>query len=336
MTLRIELNGVIPGIAKLSAAPWQYTADIEIMIQRNQDNYYLTAFNQWGPETCWHNLDDLLATNGRLEGNIDPWLVDSLLAQGGNCKFLLHIREHHNPNNSDFGVINIKNNVLASNAVANNPTDIGNSVEVSPPQPIEIDDNFDAIEEIEPLTETVIETPPVVEPPPVIETTKPPVTNNQQKSNLGKKILIGIGLLLLICLALTLYSIMTNNSDQDKTDPNMQLGNCELDQINQKSELEFIQACLQTKPSNDAIIELIKQAKNQQKCNIAQRLYANQSQQNANIALLYAKEYDEKYYSQNSCFTIDKNTAIYWYETALDLDRSNVAAKTRLAELKQN
>lgn len=36
----------------------------------------------------------------------------------------------------------------------------------------------------------------------------------------------------------------------------------------------------------------------------------------------------------NGCFNADKETAIYWYETALDADPNNAEAKARLQELK--
>ena len=100
-------------------------------------------------------------------------------------------------------------------------------------------------------------------------------------------------------------------------------------------DLSFIQQCLQSKPDTDTVIDIINQAKQANKCNIAQRLYANQSLLNAKVALLYAKEYDVKFYQDNQCFKADKETAIYWYETSLNNDPNNELAKERLAELQK-
>ena len=46
MALRIELEGYKPGIARFLAQKWNGSADIDILIQRNQDNYYLSGLNQ--------------------------------------------------------------------------------------------------------------------------------------------------------------------------------------------------------------------------------------------------------------------------------------------------
>ncbi|MCX8618314.1 hypothetical protein J3U42_07915, partial [Gilliamella sp. B2923] len=100
-------------------------------------------------------------------------------------------------------------------------------------------------------------------------------------------------------------------------------------------DLTFIQQCLQTKPDIDAIIEIITEAKNAGKCNIAQRLYANKAQKNTKIALLYAKEYDEKFYKANKCFKADKEAAIYWYETSLINDPNSEFVKDRLSQLQK-
>ena len=44
------------------------------------------------------------------------------------------------------------------------------------------------------------------------------------------------------------------------------------------------------------------------------------------IALAYAEEYEKG----SACFQADKETAIYWYETALSNDPNNATAKEKL------
>ena len=52
---------------------------------------------------------------------------------------------------------------------------------------------------------------------------------------------------------------------------------------------------------------------------------------NVEIALAYAEEYEKG----SSCFQADKETAIYWYETALSNDPNNATAKEKLEALKK-
>lgn len=317
MALRIDLNGDKPGTVNFSAGKWPNSANIEIMVQRNQDGFYLSQLNQWSPETSWHVVSDLMVDNEYLTGKIGPWLTDSLLALGGNCKFLMQVRECDNPKVSDRGVVNIKGDVLPSSAVSTTiPTQIiAPSVELA------------AIPEIElaPILVTAPEIPvEMVTPPPVAQT---------KKSN---KALISIVVIIILLLIATVVAYLLFNKNDSVAGNNSApiTGSCVLSQLNGSDELTLIQDCLKSKPSTEQILALIDDAKDENKCNIAQRLYANQSQQNAKIAVVYAKEYDNKFYQKNSCFTADRDTAIYWYETALALEPSNDVAKTRLAELK--
>lgn len=326
MALRIELNGDKPGIVKFSASKWQHSADVEIMIQRNQDNFYLSQSNQWGPETSWHVITDLIVNDDRLEGQIGPWLTDSLLALGGNCKFLMQIRECNNPTSTDRGVITIKGNVLPSSAVS-----IDLPIEEVAVKPTQVESIIEPV--AEPTTEAVTEeaATAAIEPiSPVINTSNPEPSKKK-----GKGIIAMIVIIAILLIAALFAFLLLNRSEQPtkSTSDDVDTSSCALSQLG-NNEMDFIQTCLRDKPSTEQILKLILEAKAQDKCNIAQRLYANQSQQNANIAIVYAKEYDDKFYQKNSCFVTDKDTAIYWYETALALDPNSDLAKTRLTQLK--
>ena len=63
MALRIELEGDKPGVAKFLAQKWSGSADIDILIQRNQVGYYLSGLNQWGPEKNWHTVTSMSVEN---------------------------------------------------------------------------------------------------------------------------------------------------------------------------------------------------------------------------------------------------------------------------------
>lgn len=100
-------------------------------------------------------------------------------------------------------------------------------------------------------------------------------------------------------------------------------------------DMAFLQACLKTSPSEEQIQEIIAQAKNLGACSVAQRLYANKGQSNPRIALAYAKEYDPQFAGSNICFNANKNTAVYWYETVMEMEPGNSEARIRLMELKK-
>ena len=81
---------------------------------------------------------------------------------------------------------------------------------------------------------------------------------------------------------------------------------------------------------------MIENAKKMNACGVAQRLYANKAQSgNAEIAFAYAKEYDSAFSKGEGCFKLDKETALYWYETGLVADPNNTEAKKRIEELKK-
>ena len=348
MALRIELEGYKPGIARFLAQKWNGSADIDILIQRNQDNYYLSGLNQWGPEKNWHSLNNMSVDNEQLIGYVDEWLVDSLLSQENSVRFLIQIRDEQNESYTDSGVVNIGETVFPSSALKTQ-TEQPQVIEQNTIEINEVNSNSvqpDSIESLDPQSELPTveeENQAMTEPEVEIEVTPEPETKQEvistpeptkSKSKLRIFILIFIIILILSGLgALAWYFLFSQ--DKSSSDTSIQ-GNSQCNVANVTSDdLTFIQQCLQSKPNTDVLIEIINQAKQANKCNIAQRLYANQSLLNAKIALLYAKEYDEKFYHNNSCFKADKETAIYWYETTLNNDPNNALAKERLAELQK-
>ncbi|MDF7671032.1 hypothetical protein PT276_07485 [Orbaceae bacterium ESL0721] len=324
MALRIELVGDKPGIAKLIIQKWLGGSDVDILIQRNQDGHYLADNSQWVAETCWHNITNLTLDNGKLEGVVTNWLVDALLSQENHIRFLVTIRDHQDDNQpdqaiySDRGAINIAENVLSSSALDSaSRTDTVNSLPDMPDNQVE-----------EPIA-------PQVEESNVVETT---IAEAVPKKSKKKWALLLFTLLLLIIAGLAWY-FFTHFMSAPVAAPaptSELVSECQVTAAGD-DDLLFIKKCLQTRPDSQSILQLINNAKAAGKCNIAQRLYANQSQKSGDIALMYAKEYDAEFYQPNSCFQADAETAIYWYETAQSLDpkKESSLIQSRIDALKK-
>lgn len=313
--LRIELKEDSPGYAQLNARRWKGSNNVEFAIQRNQDSHYFLGNDNWGPEPVWHKVPDLTVVGDALQGRIGPWLIDGLINQSGNMRFLLQIRDG---NVEDNGPLNFIGNILASSAGGDSSR----------------------TESVKKITETTAETPAITEPTisepieiaeensPVIpeeiipETSTPPV----KKSKTG--LIIALVILLLAIVGAAAYFLLMDKTTQATASTTTS----ECSVANSSDELAFVQTCLKTKPDSKTLLTIIAEAKAAKKCGIAQRLYANQAQGgNVEIAIAYAKEY----VNGSDCFAVDKDNAIYWYETALSIDPNNETAKKGLAELKK-
>ncbi len=320
--LRIEFNGngKTPGYIDYTISNWKGSAtNLKMSIQRNQDNYYLSSGGHWVIEPAWHTLDGAVLNNNELQGELGPWLVDVLCQQTANVRFLLVLGDG---NTQDRGPIRMVGNILASSAEGD--TSRGETI-FEAPQVTEVAIEEPVEEIIEEEVEEVIEEPIdtfVVEPP--------------QKPKKKWWILILVFLLLIgVASGLAYYFFFDkpqNNTDLEATTNTVVTAlPCQL-QGNKSDEMSFIQTCLKTSPKTEVLLTLIEEAKKAKKCNIAQRLYANQAQSgNTEIAVAYAKEYEVG----SDCFSVDKDTAIYWYETALMNDPNNAVAKQKLEELKK-
>lgn len=336
MALRIELEAENPGFAKFSARRWRGSEQVDLSVQRNQDNYYLQAQNNWGPEIYWHPITGLQVADEQLSGVVGAWLVDPLLSQVGNVRFLVQIKDSLSADYHDGGALKIASDVLASSA-RGDPRRAFTDSDV-PAIPIETPPVSEAelvSEPVEVVTkETLVEQEaPVLKltPEPVLEAQIPYAAPKKSRTLWG---LLLLGLLLLIGAALGYFFFYRADPSPTAVTSSPIEGDCSLVQA-PSDGLQFIQTCLKSSPTPEVILQVINQAKQLKQCDIAQRLYANQSQQNAMLAVAYAKEYDVQFNTGNACFKPDRETAIYWYETALTREPDNQIAKTRLAELKK-
>lgn len=332
--LHIELQADIPGHARLLVKNWKGGQDVELSIQRNQDNHYFSSQNTWTNEPVWHKMSGLSVEDNKLSGIIGPWLVDSLVQQVSNVRYLITIRDTQA---QDHGPVRMIGNILSSAAsgdttreqnIVSEPVSETNNLEAD----VETSDDLNA----EATTETM---PPTAETPKEDSET-PIVTQISDSSTSGsskKGVWIGILIALLALVAALAWFFLQKDKEAATSPTNSQAAAtpsaCTIS-ADTSDEIMFIQACLKTKPDTSALLAVIEQAKQNGKCGIAQRLYANQAQNgNAQVAIAYAKEYEEN--TKSTCFKADKNTAIYWYEVALDADPQNAEAKKRLEELKK-
>ncbi|MGC6247826.1 hypothetical protein ACNO7P_05200 [Bisgaard Taxon 45] len=324
--LRIELREDSPGYAQLSARKWKGSHDVELAVQRNQDSHYFAGEDKWTPEPVWHKTSELNVVGDALQGRVGPWLVDGLIRQSGNVRFLLQVRDGQV---EDSGPLSLIGNILASSAGGDSSResdvrDISFSAPVTPiAATVEIKET--------PIVDTANDVSPIDEPPAVSvdsETTTleiAPTPREQKKNKTGLFIVLLI--LLLGIGAAVVYFLFGHQSSKTETPV---VSECSV--ANSTDELAFIQACLKSKPDNQRLLDVIAEAKTANKCSIAQRLYAHQAQSgNVELAVAYAKEYAVG----GPCFSVDKENAIYWYETALSIDPNNEAAKKGLAELRK-
>ncbi len=109
---------------------------------------------------------------------------------------------------------------------------------------------------------------------------------------------------------------------------------CNIEAMNALKELDFVRFCLKDATDSKVILQVIELAKREKYCGIAQRLYAYKAQSGDTIiALAYAKEYENS--EPKQCFTVDIDTARYWYQHILTYDTENTEAKARLAALSE-
>ncbi|TNH05664.1 tetratricopeptide repeat protein [Testudinibacter sp. TR-2022] len=329
--LRIELKESKPGYAQFSAANWKGGSEVEVSIQRSQDHHYFAQDNQWHTEPVWHRVTQLSVVDGILQGELGPWLVDALVQQNANVQYQMMVRDTHAVDNvvTDRGVLKMVGNILASSASGDTSRVSDIRHEPTAVAPTAVVQTMPIIEEPEP---TAVEPEVIPEPQLATEAMAMPVTETEKpKSKIG--LLIG-GLFLLILAAAAAWFFLLSDKSAEATEVKpSELSACSI-QAGSDDEIAFLQRCLKSNPDDSQILALIAEAKKANKCGIAQRLYANKAQGgNAAIAVAYAKEYETA--TTNGCFSADKETAIYWYETALDADPNNAEAKARLQELKK-
>ena len=314
MPIIVELKENRPGYADIEIKRWKGDAEIEIAIQRNQDQHYFAQGMQWNPEPVWHRLTNLVNTGETLKGTLEPWIIDALVQQGVNAQYLLFAKSD---GLTDRGVIRFVGNILASSAGGDSFR--GEDIRDIVTQEVELavtkveETEIVQPEVIEPLSEPIAETPIA---PSVVDTVVEPIIAPPVSKKKSPLIWILL-LLLLICVGAAVWWFLLKGKSEPE-EPSTNQSVCDVN------------------PDTKQLLQVIENAKKMNACGVAQRLYANKAQGgNAEIAFAYAKEYDSAFSKGEGCFKLDKETALYWYETGLVADPNNIEAKKRIEELKK-
>lgn len=339
--LRIELKAAQsgqPGHGELTVHGWQEGSDaLELTVQRNQDGRYLGADGAWDTSPAWHALDGLSLADEKLNGEVGPWLIDPLMLDP-QMAYMLQLR---NEDGSDKGVLRILGTILSSKAAGNSTHDEKKVERKAEPEPA-----------IVPVVPEVLPEPPELEPevipapapePVVVEA--PLAAPQAPVAKKGSKLpLILIIVLLILALAAAAWWFLLRKPSTD-TVPDAtpapvagEMAACSAQALSDaREDLPFIQACLKSNPSSKQVLEVIAAAKDAKRCGVVQRLYAHKAQSgDAAIAYAYAREYDPAHYSSGGCIeAADVETAMYWYEIAVNNDPDNQDASQRLEELKK-
>lgn len=325
-----------PGFAVLSIRNWEGDASpVYLSIQRNQDRYFLNDKGEWVGNAFFHQLSLEDADDG-YQIVLDKTLVDPLVS---NLQMAYQFTLKDDNETQDIGRLRIRDGVLASQAqgqsealkstatLDNQPVPPAPIVEEAPqepePEPIKI-----GSEEPEPIIPEI----KVDEPP------QRPIPPAPKKSKTG--LILAIILILILAGVLTWFFLLRGNPagepapqpTPEPTTPSV----CSVENMKSGTALAFVQSCIQSQPDSKTILATIEQAKQNNQCDVAQRLYAYKAQSgDVDIALNYAREYDPETASAQGCFSADKETAIYWYEAVLNHDSQNSDAKARLEALKK-
>ena len=346
----IPISPSVPGDAQLVVmlrGVSDLVEKLEFSLLNNEQNY-LQSDKSWSPAPHWFAIQGGYPLSSGSGFRIGHEIVDPLLAS--HSQIQIHVKLASGETRATTLKIN-RDDLLPSCARGESSEYGSSSVLPVSTQDISTAFNSDSqtnIVTMEPqlAPEPVIELPEL-EPRAKLET---PI-NTQSKLPL---IAVGIVLLLLILAALFFWfnksAPLNKDTEQTSvvtattkvppesgtaTEENIQTCNVKSIDSGTKDQMAFVQACFhQNLPADDLLI-IIKAAKEAKKCEIAQRLYANRAQNgDTKIALAYAHEYDPKYHQPNPCFKdADKDTAAYWYDTALQSDPDNTEAKQRYEEL---
>lgn len=340
--LRIELKAAQsgqPGHGELTVHGWQEGSDaLELTVQRNQDGRYLGENGEWDTSPSWHALGGLHLVDEKLSGEVGPWLIDPLMLDP-QMAYMLQLR---NEDGSDKGVLRILGTILSSKAAGNSTHDEKKVERKAEPE-----------QDIVPVVPEVLPEPPApasevisapVSEPLVVEAPSAPPPQIPVAKKGSKLPLILVTVLLILALAVAAWWFLLRAPSTDITPSDTPapvvgaMAGCSAQALSDaREDLSFIQACLKSNPSSEQVLEVIAVAKDAKRCGVVQRLYAHKAQSgDAAIAYAYAREYDPAHYSSGGCIeAADSETAMYWYEIAVNNDPDNQDASQRLEELKK-
>lgn len=312
--------------------------NLQLTIQRNDTLYLQDTKDEatpWAGTPCNFTLAKLELIDGKLQALVGANLIDPLVNSARTSpNHQIELSDQHGYRAT--GGLVIKEAPLPSIAGGSSNKDEQKAVVDTPDIPVQ-----NAVPEAKPETPVQINVEP--EPAPTIAV-QPPVAEAVAQPTAKKSRLLPLLIVLALIVAALIAAWLWFSAKAPSTAaPETPVATtpssntCDLSHMAGQSDLEFIQQCLKDNPDSASILATIQEAKANQHCSIAQRLYANRSQAgDMLIATAYVKEYDPKYHEASECFKEpNEATARYWYETILQGDPENVEAQTRLTELSQ-
>lgn len=350
-----------PGDGQLVIIGWEGEREgLAVDIQRNQDECFLQGDGEWRSNAFRFHLPTLQPTReGHLAASVDHEIIDPLLESShATNRVRLFGRDG---NQVGQARLRLGKGLMPSGARGNAP-ELESGAALNSPQPAPPSEPQATSEQV-PSNEPE---PPVMEAasaqPAASESPSEPSTPAARSR--GKRWL-WILLAALIAIIILAAAAWLGLSMRDKGLPGLENGGaaveseagepnagsapqvtpasddiaaatpCSLQRMGEVGELEFIQSCTGSDRETSDMLEVISNARDNNHCGIARRLYAHQALNgDAASALAYAREFDPAQHSPSACFPEpDAETAIFWYETALGLDADNAEASQRLEAL---
>lgn len=335
----IACQPAVPGTAQLMVrlrGDQTLLSNLTFILCNNEQNY-LQPDGSWSPAQHWFTVDGGYPLANGSGFRIGSTTLDPLLANASQVQIQIKLESGETRNTT---LQLVRDELFSSDARGQTGNYSGSSVLATPES------------EIEP--EPVIETHAQPEVTPL-----PPMSANDESRNKRKSShvpMIAALLILLLIVAGALWWFLGRNTattppvaankqqetpvlpaSPEKTSKTPTNSDCSPANLDSQNELDFVQSCVQQKLGSDKLLAIIQAAKKANKCGVAQRLYANRAQGgDSQVAVAYASEYDPKYHQPSECFKeADQDTAVYWYETALQSEPGNQKAKERLEELRK-
>ena len=350
-----------PGVGQLVIIGGNVAGEgMSVDIQRNQDEHFLQDNGQWGSHPFKFQLPELHTdSDGNQTAVVDKQIVDPLLEN----PHATNMARFYGPDGAELGKARVKlaRDLISSGAIGSTPSLEPSAALNIPEPPIAPPAPEPAPVEAEPEV-------PAAEPEPqqgsktgsrrwrwialamlllaiivgaaawfVLSSRNGEATENETPQEIQQEEKAPAS------EENTENEASAENNSTEATEPSpeenasvLAVAPCSLQRMDEQAELEFIQACTAADGETATMtLDVIDEALANEHCGIARRLYAHEAL-NGDIeaALGYARQFDPEQHTPSNCFPEpDAETAIFWYETAQDIDSDNTEASKRLEAL---
>ncbi|MCB1924872.1 MAG: hypothetical protein KDJ27_14215 [Gammaproteobacteria bacterium] len=327
MALKIELKGTAPGCAELSITGGGSDAGpVEISIQRNQDEHYLSLGNAWQATPYWHVISSVDPKPDGMVASVGPEIVDALVACSG-MMFFVGVRS---------GAVNGQQVMKTSGRLLGSGAAGGGAPAAAPPPP---PPPPPTPPESDPDPQPVPEPDPVPAPPPPV----PPAAPGRSKLPL---LIIGVLLLLALAAAAAWYLGLFGGAPDATAEAPAEPPPAPVVSVPEPApqaaapaqpELKGrarAQAYLRGDPMpapGDMLTTAVEWEKGGD-CEASIIVLNTAAGMDAAASLALAQRYDPATVDSSGCVsTADAETAIYWYERPAD--QGDLTAQSRLGLL---